>query len=1219
MSQQTPFSEGGSTVNVIQPDPEQFGDVSVVERIQKSLPKYQGINPYTLKARLLQDDDYYNQFTSDYLQVNQPDSFKKLAQADPEQYTAVVGNFKKNFRKDLTKASYQGEAEKDTLVRRTLELTNSIDQIPVETYKDIVSSNSKTYESYGLIEDGSFVYGDSEADNLTFSQAVANDPELHSQIIRDRYNQFEKKLADSHNNPSVLSDPTKKSQAWVVYNNFGSEGLTQYINVLQGEQGSTLGDSYSAKEYFQDARANGKSASELVQDFIVGSSVKGTEYDDLINQSSQYGVSPALMAGMIRQESNFDSKAISSAGAVGLVQYMPTTAREAGLKVPDELYELDVARMNASGEERRKLTQQLYEATKRLSTEENDERFDPEKSVQSASKQMSQRLQRYNFDPEKAVASWNAGMGRVDRAIEDSSKVNQSWKEFIPQQETAPHIQKVMGYAQEYGSPTSLAFSPVTPNKELRSEIPEDLNTFTEFFYEANTQRNGVNSKETTEVTKNFLKTFAPENYEKFLNPENLSKNGEFSEEFGQLGWNVYEWASKTENIDALMETVKGAGEFDGNEEDPTWRLNYAQLNPKQKIALNALRYDREGEYMVQYIANGVYDFRPKRRQVSQGNFDWIKNLVYDTKEELYQDENGDFKIRIVPEKGGLSGMWNSIATVGLGVADMAMRFFYEPAVRTAGKLTQHEGTKAYADYLRDWTGVDLAEGLTEETDGMVPNAIGEVAPFIEYMGSMFIGGSAIIRGGAKAFSVLTNAKKVFDFQRYATQMAGAKRIQAMAAKLSQATSKSAPWATASITKRSPWVTGAGVFYTGGAAIEATQPTDTSFLTNVPEMLGYEPTNDLAEFYKTSSYAQKKAMDVGASLVMDGFFDTMIAGTKFLSAKAGQKFFDKKEFKGIIYRGEEYGNQKYGGYEVVDQPQFRHDLREFWANMTNELDRLPMGSVGESTAKTMTKGMEFNSLHDFTKVFVDDSEQFMGDVRKDISDNIRFLNDTIGDGKMTDEQLSSMVDEQYEYFINNLSQSVYGTLRNSSAELPIKFSQTLEEQTPTIKRSDISVNEMDDYSNKNLIRKGDDVYEVDPKYWTIDLANKVREKSLEETEKQVANRKITPDTSIEKAQEIKKEVAETIGTPVNIKGKTGYVVDFNDSAYMVRTSDGDIMTIRKGEANVGFKVKDVKQSVDQQANKAQNEKVNKAYSERLKQTAQQTGKFVNKQLKLDFC
>ncbi len=61
----------------------------------------------------------------------------------------------------------------------------------------------------------------------------------------------------------------------------------------------------------------------------------GGEYEALIDQAAaRNGVDPAVLHGLIQQESGFDPTATSSAGALGLTQLMPGTASSLGVANP---------------------------------------------------------------------------------------------------------------------------------------------------------------------------------------------------------------------------------------------------------------------------------------------------------------------------------------------------------------------------------------------------------------------------------------------------------------------------------------------------------------------------------------------------------------------------------------------------------------------------------------------------------------------------------------------------------------------------------------------------------------------------------------------------------------------------------------------------------------------------------------------------------------------
>ena len=102
----------------------------------------------------------------------------------------------------------------------------------------------------------------------------------------------------------------------------------------------------------------------------------GTPYAAEITAAAQAnGLDPALLAGLIKQESGFNPTAGSPAGARGLAQLMPGTA--AGLGVTNVL--------------------------------------DPVQSINGGAKYLKQQLDAFGGDVAKALAAYNAGPGAVQR------------------------------------------------------------------------------------------------------------------------------------------------------------------------------------------------------------------------------------------------------------------------------------------------------------------------------------------------------------------------------------------------------------------------------------------------------------------------------------------------------------------------------------------------------------------------------------------------------------------------------------------------------------------------------------------------------------------------------------------------------------------------------------------------------------------------------------
>ena len=127
----------------------------------------------------------------------------------------------------------------------------------------------------------------------------------------------------------------------------------------------------------------------------------------------------SLIHSLIRQESVFDLKAKSPAGALGLMHLMPATARETASKI-GIVYRKDYL-----------TTHGAY-------------------NVRLGSAYMNKLLERYEYSYPLAIAAYNAGPGRVDRWLDlfgDPRKGDVDlidWMELIPIYETRNYVQRVM-------------------------------------------------------------------------------------------------------------------------------------------------------------------------------------------------------------------------------------------------------------------------------------------------------------------------------------------------------------------------------------------------------------------------------------------------------------------------------------------------------------------------------------------------------------------------------------------------------------------------------------------------------------------------------------------------------------------------------------------------------------------------------------------------------
>lgn len=169
-----------------------------------------------------------------------------------------------------------------------------------------------------------------------------------------------------------------------------------------------VGDSDSFQlilESLTKAMTEGNDSLDLLSS--VSSSGKKVQNDnisiqDAINNASQkYGVDSELINAVIKQESGFNPESKSSAGAQGLMQLMPGTARELGVT----------------------------------------DAYDIEQNVDGGTKYLKGLLEMYGNSKELALAAYNAGSGTLrKRGVDEVSEISR-----LPN-ETRNYVQKVMKY-----------------------------------------------------------------------------------------------------------------------------------------------------------------------------------------------------------------------------------------------------------------------------------------------------------------------------------------------------------------------------------------------------------------------------------------------------------------------------------------------------------------------------------------------------------------------------------------------------------------------------------------------------------------------------------------------------------------------------------------------------------------------------------------------------
>lgn len=123
-----------------------------------------------------------------------------------------------------------------------------------------------------------------------------------------------------------------------------------------------------------------------------------TAYDDLIRQHAErHGISADLVKAVIQAESGFNPRAVSPKGAMGLMQLMPATARDLGVRDP----------------------------------------FHPAENIRGGVEYLAGLLARFNQNVERALAAYNAGPQRVEQ-----------YDGVPPYRETQNYVKKITASAK---------------------------------------------------------------------------------------------------------------------------------------------------------------------------------------------------------------------------------------------------------------------------------------------------------------------------------------------------------------------------------------------------------------------------------------------------------------------------------------------------------------------------------------------------------------------------------------------------------------------------------------------------------------------------------------------------------------------------------------------------------------------------------------------------
>ncbi len=169
------------------------------------------------------------------------------------------------------------------------------------------------------------------------------------------------------------------------------------------------------------------------------------EHRELIEQTAaDNGLNPALLAGLVYVESRYKANVVSGAGAIGLTQLMPATARSIA---------------------RHLLGKQVSTRTLR----------NPKTNLEIGARYLAELLEHFGGNPALALAGYNAGSGAVRGWMRKRGHLEtDAFVETIPYEQARSYVRRVVAVSQVYRAMYGVS----GPRVDVPMRLPMTLGPF---------------------------------------------------------------------------------------------------------------------------------------------------------------------------------------------------------------------------------------------------------------------------------------------------------------------------------------------------------------------------------------------------------------------------------------------------------------------------------------------------------------------------------------------------------------------------------------------------------------------------------------------------------------------------------------------------------------------------------------------------------------------
>jgi len=1172
-------------VKVVEPSLTVLPDSGLAQSLIDAHPTYRGYNPYSFRSKLIQDDTFLDQYTTNVFELTRESGQAPSWFNDPEQLAQRRQSFKTNLRNSLSKDMFTGEDTRGWVINREIRVNqDEINPSPVGdrgALENLLKSRNSPMTADDFFE-------------VSRQTGVGVDSLVTQALIESEFGTTGR--GARYKNPlNWGNDDAGNNRGFASYRDGlleAAKGLKEKFNFTTPEAFIQSGFQGKYGIYATDPQYRQKYEGALRR--VRAAGITGQPQD--VEQPRQVA-NPAT-----RRPTSYNDVQIEA-----IVKSNP--AMFAGLGVSDDKGNL------------------LYSPrviAEKLGADPNLERGFVEAQYDMFQSQLTKSNNLYvnADDPDAMGKSWVVYSRFGPEALTQYLNFTQGYSQDLSPQQQLPQVRNALialksirkdgrGVFEEIdkwfteGGPTD--YTGLVRSGELITAVAPDLNGYSKYIHNYASPVQGLSTLITA------------------MNPNQAGASNLATEVLRDLEQGTISSQSKGFYLDVLRRAEKEDSDFSmddifntiivnsspvrGEDGNYRYKFNYENLPTQAKIAVNTLRAtDNQYLNMVTQQSDGSYMFEPERFDRLENKYKGWGRVMTETR-ALYNDDGTYAGMGEAPATGVIAQIVNGGSAFLFEAGQFWVDYGLAPGLRATKAVSDTFGWESLSratesgpasDWMRDLQDKELIN----QVEGFFPKATVYTTEMGLYMAGLFATGGAAsalaVRGAttaarlAETASVSRQANQIYSAGRILGTGASTTRLGLQTQRLAQGVKNREAWTEAFLRVEA-----------GGAIMELLGGQEKSIYNGgivddaLSAISGGRLEMDTEKMYLASDRMTQFGVDALTGFALGNLIDNVWAGTKF-----GSNVLTGRGGRGLTY------DESIRNFAKVDKPVFGPDYRRFFHNLGNNLQEMPIGSIQDTLVNTVNgravayTAANIGTVNDVAANFYNQTGEVYGTMMQDIINSIKYYDNRFGNVPMTEDAINARAQQIYDNAFDNLSENMLGVMRggdNSNADrFAWGFVDALDQQLPTVRMVPnakdgiietqyplaVATRLRSEGLGRVIKSRGNNlytVYEAEPDLWAVDLSTRLRKGLKQQSEDRWVDTSLRragfdPENMndegmalMEQLEQLKKHMAgRPFLTRSGDKFSLGYIDSYDGKAFYLRDSEtGELRKMKDNEV-LGF-------------------------------------------------